>query len=63
MVGNVQDFVQSFFDVVDNFGCVLEIVWKFVFVDDVEINVKLLVLLFEGVEMIDKQFMKVCVCV
>lgn len=59
----MQDFAQSLLDVADNLGRALETVRKSVSADDAEINAKLLVSLLEGVEMTDKQLMKVCVCV
>ncbi|XP_024398069.1 grpE protein homolog 2, mitochondrial [Physcomitrium patens] len=56
---SIQDFAQSLLDVADNLGRALETVRKSVSADDAEINAKLLVSLLEGVEMTDKQLMKV----
>lgn len=57
----MQDFAKSLLDVADNLGRALEIVQKSTSSeDDVEANVKLLKSLLEGVEMTDKQLLKVC---
>jgi len=58
---NLQDFAKSLLDVADNLGRALEIVQKSTSTaDDAESNAKLLKSLLEGVEMTDKQLMKVC---
>lgn len=60
---NLQDFAKSLLDVADNLGRALEIVQKSTSTaDDAEANAKLLKSLLEGVEMTDKQLMKVCPC-
>jgi molecular chaperone GrpE len=56
----VQDFAKSILDVADNLGRALEIVQKSTSsADDAEANAKLLKSLTEGVEMTDKQLLKV----
>lgn len=56
---NVQDFAKSLLDVADNLGRALEIVRKSESSADAEANGKLLKSLLEGVEMTDKQLIKV----
>lgn len=57
---NLQDFAKSILDVADNLGRALEIVQKSSSsADDAEANAKLLKSLTEGVEMTDKQLLKV----
>lgn len=56
---SIQDFAKSLLDVADNLGRALEIVQKSTSTDDAEANAKLLKSLLEGVEMTDKQLMKV----
>lgn len=58
----MQDFAKSLLDVADNLGRALEIVQKSTSTDDAEANAKLLKSLLEGVEMTDKQLMKVRPC-
>lgn len=56
---SIQDFAKSLLDVADNLGRALEIVQKSESSADKEANAKLLKMLLEGVEMTDKQLIKV----
>ena len=55
----MQDFAKSLLDIADNLGRALETVQKSEPSADAEVNAKLLKSLLEGVEMTDKQLIKV----
>jgi hypothetical protein len=61
-VENVQEFAKSLLDVADNLERALDIVRKSTSTADVEANAKLLNSLFEGVEITEKQLIKVWPC-
>ncbi|KAG0615349.1 hypothetical protein M758_5G034100 [Ceratodon purpureus] len=56
---SIQDFAKSLLDIADNLGRALETVQKSEPSADAEVNAKLLKSLLEGVEMTDKQLIKV----